>query len=138
MQYGGEDMVSVVVGNKSDRAGQRQVSMQEGRAWAEGRGFWFLETSARTQVGCSVLWCWCSTTTALACRRGWRRGSCSWWTVCCSGPGCGSSRAGRATVGNPGRGCCRRKRGRPSNDLAVTDVDNSYVVQLLNKHRKFK
>jgi len=51
VQYGGEDMVSVVVGNKSDRAGQRQVSMQEGRAWAEGRGFWFLETSARTQAG---------------------------------------------------------------------------------------
>ena len=51
-KYGGEEKtMKLVVGNKSDKVGRRRVSCEEGREWAERRGFMFLETSARNSSG---------------------------------------------------------------------------------------
>jgi len=46
-RYGGEKMVKVVVGNKRDQIHKRSVSYDEGKDWADQRGFLFTETSAR-------------------------------------------------------------------------------------------
>lgn len=42
------ELVIAVVGNKCDLESERVVSEEEGRKFAEERGFLFLETSART------------------------------------------------------------------------------------------
>ena len=42
--------VKVVVGNKVDLKGMREVSAREGLEWARGRGCGFMETSAREMV----------------------------------------------------------------------------------------
>lgn len=51
-KYSGEKQtMKLVVGNKSDKAGRRKVSYEEGKEWAERRGFLFLETSAKNSSG---------------------------------------------------------------------------------------
>jgi len=42
--------VCMVVGNKCDLQGQRQVSAKEGLEWCKNRAFGFMETSAREMV----------------------------------------------------------------------------------------
>jgi len=46
-KYGGEKMVKVVVGNKSDQLHKRRVQYDEGKDWADQRGFIYKETSAK-------------------------------------------------------------------------------------------
>lgn len=46
----GVKAVKVVVGNKVDLRGMREVSAREGLEWARGRGCGFMETSAREMV----------------------------------------------------------------------------------------
>ena len=46
----GVKAVKVVVGNKCDLRGMRQVSAREGLEWARGKGCGFMETSAREMV----------------------------------------------------------------------------------------
>lgn len=48
---GGKDVVKLLVGNKVDRADERQVTRKEGEAWAKQRGMLFIEASAKTDVG---------------------------------------------------------------------------------------
>ena len=43
--------MKLVVGNKTDQKGRRKVSPEEGKNWAEQRGFIFLETSAKSSSG---------------------------------------------------------------------------------------
>lgn len=43
--------VKLLVGNKSDRAGRRRVSLEEARAWAEREDIIFVETSAKDASG---------------------------------------------------------------------------------------
>merc|ERR1719305_1350536 len=42
------DLVISLIGNKCDRASERQVSFEEGHAFAQHHGLYFLETSAVT------------------------------------------------------------------------------------------
>ncbi|KAK1926692.1 putative ras-related protein rab-18 [Papiliotrema laurentii] len=49
--YCGEGVVKVVVGNKMDKEFSRQVSTEEGRAFAERMGTSFVECSAKTRTG---------------------------------------------------------------------------------------
>ena len=46
-----KETMKLVVGNKSDQAGEREVTSEEGRMWAERRGFIFIETSAWNNSG---------------------------------------------------------------------------------------
>jgi Ras-related protein Rab-18 len=46
-----EDVVMLLVGNKIDRSDHRQVSENEGTAFAAKHGMLFIECSAKTQVG---------------------------------------------------------------------------------------
>jgi Ras-related protein Rab-18 len=48
---GGKDVVKLLVGNKVDKADERQVTRKEGEAWAKQRGMLFIEASAKTDVG---------------------------------------------------------------------------------------
>ena len=41
------DMKIVLLGNKNDLLEQREISQEEGREWAEGNGFFFMEVSAK-------------------------------------------------------------------------------------------
>ena len=45
-KHGGQDLIMILVGNKCDKKSGRQVSQEEGQAFAESRGMKFLETSA--------------------------------------------------------------------------------------------
>lgn len=45
-EFGGEDMVVVLVGNKSDLDQSRQVEREKGKGFAETEGLCFMETSA--------------------------------------------------------------------------------------------
>ncbi|KAL8150607.1 hypothetical protein V2J09_020415 [Rumex salicifolius] len=45
-EYGASDMVIILVGNKSDLSGSREVEEDEGRAFAESEDLFFMETSA--------------------------------------------------------------------------------------------
>lgn len=45
------DFPVIVAGNKCDLEGNREVNTEEGRAWAQTRGFPFIETSAKTRKG---------------------------------------------------------------------------------------
>ncbi|CAK8579739.1 unnamed protein product [Lathyrus sativus] len=45
-EFGGEDMVIILVGNKSDLEESRQVEEKEGKEFAEKEGVCFMETSA--------------------------------------------------------------------------------------------
>ncbi|XP_058736124.1 ras-related protein RABA6a-like [Vicia villosa] len=45
-EFGGEDMVVILVGNKSDLVGSREVEEKEGKEFAEKEGLCFMETSA--------------------------------------------------------------------------------------------
>jgi len=47
-QNDGQNMTIVLIGNKCDLEGQRQVSTEEGEAFALEHGLMFLETSAKT------------------------------------------------------------------------------------------
>eukprot|EP00871_Galdieria_phlegrea_P002853 jgi/Galph1/3569/GphlegSOOS_G2206.1 len=47
-QYSSPDMTIILVGNKSDLEHRRQVSKEEGEAFAKAHGLSFLETSAKT------------------------------------------------------------------------------------------
>lgn len=42
--------VCIVAGNKCDLQGMRQIGAREGLEWAKGRGYGFMETSAREMV----------------------------------------------------------------------------------------
>ena len=42
--------VCIVAGNKCDLQGMRQVGAREGLEWARGKGYGFMETSAREMV----------------------------------------------------------------------------------------
>ena len=44
------DVVQLIIGNKIDLTDKREVSTQEGQAYAENLGFTFLETSAKESV----------------------------------------------------------------------------------------
>jgi Ras-related protein Rab-6A len=48
----GNDVILVLVGNKTDQADKRQVSVEEGEAKAKEHGIMFIETSAK--VGFNV------------------------------------------------------------------------------------
>lgn len=50
---GGKEIVKLLVANKIDKDGDREVSWSEGAAWARGRGMLFIEASAKTDVGIS-------------------------------------------------------------------------------------
>lgn len=45
-EFGGEDMVVILVGNKSDLVESREVEEKEGKEFAEKEGLCFMETSA--------------------------------------------------------------------------------------------
>ncbi|KAI7985181.1 Ras-related protein RABA6a [Camellia lanceoleosa] len=49
-EFGNPDMVVVLVGNKSDLAQSREVSLEEGQSLAKLEGLFFLETSARENL----------------------------------------------------------------------------------------
>eukprot|EP01125_Pyxidicula_operculata_P002186 TRINITY_DN12103_c0_g1_i1.p1 TRINITY_DN12103_c0_g1~~TRINITY_DN12103_c0_g1_i1.p1 ORF type:complete len:204 (-),score=41.26 TRINITY_DN12103_c0_g1_i1:120-731(-) len=49
-QYGSEDVVKILVGNKSDLEDQRKVSFEEGYKLAESYGMRFFETSAKAST----------------------------------------------------------------------------------------
>ena len=51
-KFGGGDVPLVVCANKVDK--RRAVSEAEGRAWAEGRGFPYFETSAESGANVSA------------------------------------------------------------------------------------
>ncbi len=46
-KYASDKMVKVIVGNKSDKSGERTVSTEEGMKKAESLGLSFIETSAK-------------------------------------------------------------------------------------------
>lgn len=45
-EFGGEDMVIILVANKSDLGQSREVEREEGKGFAETEGLCFMETSA--------------------------------------------------------------------------------------------
>ncbi|CAL0331116.1 unnamed protein product [Lupinus luteus] len=45
-EFGGQDMVVILVGNKSDLVQTREVEKEEGKGYAETEGLCFMETSA--------------------------------------------------------------------------------------------
>lgn len=47
-RFGATNLVGVVVGNKVDDRGSREVKNEEARAWAESNGFRFFDTSAQS------------------------------------------------------------------------------------------
>ena len=47
-QYGNQDTVIIIIGNKSDLEEKRQVSTEEGQRFAKEEGLVFLETSAKS------------------------------------------------------------------------------------------
>lgn len=49
-RYASESVNKLLVGNKSDLAGKRQVQFQEGKEFADSRGLEFLETSAKNST----------------------------------------------------------------------------------------
>ncbi|MDA4808005.1 hypothetical protein NY486_19230, partial [Enterobacter hormaechei] len=49
--YCAEDVVKVIVGNKVDKEFSRQVSTEEGQAFADRMGTLFVECSAKTNFG---------------------------------------------------------------------------------------
>ena len=48
---GADSVVKLLVGNKIDLEDERQVSHEDGKAWAQDHGMMFLETSAKSSVG---------------------------------------------------------------------------------------
>jgi len=46
-KYGSENVIRVIIGNKCDRAYDRQVSKEEGKQVADEFGYYFVETSAK-------------------------------------------------------------------------------------------
>lgn len=62
-----QDMVIMLIGNKSDLDHRRQVTVEEGESFAKENGLIFLETSAKTAANveevvsfCPNLLLWCS------------------------------------------------------------------------------
>jgi len=51
----GREVMVVVVGNKRDKGGDRQIPESSGREFAEGHGFLFIETSSRTRNDMDLL-----------------------------------------------------------------------------------
>jgi GTPase SAR1 family protein len=49
--YAKSDIVITLVGNKSDLNMKRQISREQGEAFAKEHGFLFVETSAKSAVG---------------------------------------------------------------------------------------
>ena len=49
-KYGNENVVKLLVGNKSDLEASRQVKTEEGKTLADSLGIKFLETSAKDAV----------------------------------------------------------------------------------------
>lgn len=49
-KYGNENVVKLLVGNKSDLEASRQVKAEEGKTLADSLGIKFLETSAKDAV----------------------------------------------------------------------------------------
>ncbi len=49
-KYGNENVVKMLVGNKSDLEANRQVKTEEGKSLADSLGIKFLETSAKDAV----------------------------------------------------------------------------------------
>ena len=47
----GKDIIKLLVANKIDKDGDREVSWSQGAAWARGKGMLFIEASAKTNVG---------------------------------------------------------------------------------------
>lgn len=50
LETGGVLPVCIVAGNKCDLQGMRQIGARDGLDWAKGRGYGFMETSAREMV----------------------------------------------------------------------------------------
>jgi len=50
LHNGGKDITRILVGNKCDMENKRQVSYNEGKAYAESQGMKFLETSALNKI----------------------------------------------------------------------------------------
>lgn len=48
--YGGKDIVKVLVGNKVDKEGEREITTAEGAEWARSHGMGFLEASAKMGI----------------------------------------------------------------------------------------
>ena len=48
-----EDYVSILIGNKVDLGGDREVSEDKGKNFAQAQGFFFMETSAKMSVNVS-------------------------------------------------------------------------------------
>lgn len=48
---GADSVVKLLVGNKIDLEDERQVSHEDGKAWAQDHGMMFIETSAKSSVG---------------------------------------------------------------------------------------
>ena len=46
-----KEVVKLLVGNKKDMDADREISWQEGAAWARGRGMLFIETGTRRTTG---------------------------------------------------------------------------------------
>lgn len=86
----------LIVGNKADREDERQVSREEGRAFADNLGVPFLETSAKTAMNVSQMFM--QMCTAIANRQGTRPPEIS--------EGGGSPFRRGMTIGGPGHNDC--------------------------------
>ena len=45
-----EDYVTILIGNKTDLGGDREVAPEKGKNFAEAHGFFFMETSAKMDL----------------------------------------------------------------------------------------
>lgn len=50
-RHGGRNMILALAGNKSDLKASRAVSYEEAKAFADGQGMLYFETSAKTGAG---------------------------------------------------------------------------------------